>query len=186
MTQPPFVISSTSVAGVLGPLAYAVSDALASTSAGRPGRVALLPGTEVSWDGCDCGSLSVRVLRRYRTRRFPVDFSDQVIGNCNELGIVVECAMLLLRCSPVVGESDIDPPTVAALTRAMQDEQEDAFIVWDTTQCYLNTLANPAPGHLRLIDNFIINDQVSIGPMGGCSGTELHFKIGFYVNCGCG
>ena len=185
MVGPPFVISPTAVSNVLTPLLTAVSTGLAGTANGAPNRVLFQPGAEVAWDECDCGLLAVKVNRRYRTRGFPEDWTDRVIGNCDELGIVVDCSLQLVRCVPIVGENDSLPASDTALLNAAIREQEDAYTVWRTTQCYLTLLREPAPGSPQLITDYVINDQTPLGPQGGCAGTELHFKFGLYIDCGC-
>lgn len=181
MTTPPFVWSFSSVTDVVTPLLSVVSTALTGSAGGTVKRVVFVPGSEVAWDACDCGQLALAVRRRYSSRAFPTDGTDTVVGNCENSIIVFDCALSIVRCVPI---PDVNgrPPTAAALSNAAAIQEDDAYVVWNATYCYLVRLRDTTPRHIA---DFVINDQVSLGPQGGCSGTELHFKFGLYVPCGC-
>jgi hypothetical protein len=177
-------MSQTAVSDVCTGLLTAVSTALSASTLGTPNRIVYVPGNEVAWDKCDCGQLGLHVVNRYRTRQFPLSGVDVILGNCDDVGMVIDCAMSIVRCVPGPGDDDDDmAPDPTALRNTAIAFEQDAFIVWDTTQCYMTGLKNATP---KTITDFIINEQVSLGPLGNCAGTELHFKFGLYVNCGCG
>lgn len=178
---PPIVWAPSTVNSILTGLLTAVSGTLALTTGGRPRRVVFAPG-EVAWDECDCGQLAVDVTRRYRSRGFPTDATDALIGNCDEVMIIFDCTISMVRCIPI---PDVNgkAPSPTALGRSALIMEEDAYALWNATWCYMSRLRDNTP---RLISDFIINDDVSLGPSGACAGSELHFKFGMYVPCGCG
>jgi hypothetical protein len=181
MTIAPFIWQSTNATAIVNTVLTAVSNALTGTSGGPVKRTVFEPGSDVAWDACDCGQLALVIRRRYTSRSFPTDGSDLIVGNCENVLIVFDCALSIVRCVPI---SDINgkPPSPAALGAAAQIQDEDAYTVWNTTYCTLVSLRDANP---RRVTDFIVNDQTSLGPQGGCSGTELHFKFGLYVPCGC-
>jgi len=181
VTSPPFVWQPGSVAAVATTLLAAASTALTGTSGGAVRRVVFAPGADVAWDNCDCGQLALAVRRRYTSRAFPTDASDVVMGNCENALVVFDCALSIVRCAPT---PDVNgrPPSSQALSDVAAVLEEDAYVVWNTTYC---TLVNMRDANPRRVADFVINDQTSLGPLGGCAGTELHFKFGLYVPCGC-
>lgn len=182
MTNPPIVWSATSVATIGSGLLTAVSTALISTLGGRVNRVAFYPGQDAPWDECDCGLLALTVRRRYRSLGFPGDATDRPFGNCDELMLVFDCALAVVRCVPT---PDVNgrTPSPAAMLKAESVLESDAYTLWNATYCYLTQLRDTAP---QLVADFIINDDSSLGPSGACAGSELHFKFAQYVPCGCG
>lgn len=174
-------MSSTSVYDALSALPAAVNTALAATPAGQVNRVVFSPGAELAWDECDCGQLALVINRRYPSRTFPQDSSDNVLGECDDIGWVIDCKLSIVRCTPGPDDNG-DPPTPAAMLAAWQTQESDAYTIRNVVRCYLQAIVTSTP---RLIANFIVNDQPSVGPLGNCAGTELNFKIGFYTSCGC-
>lgn len=176
------VWSTTSVKTILDGLLVAVNDALTATTCGAPKRVTYSPGLEQAWDLCDCGQLALSVNRRYRTRSFPTDGSDQLRGSCDEILVGIDCSLSIVRCVPGPDRNGA-PPTPTQQATAFTCQEEDAYVVWNTTWCYLERLRDTPPA---LVTEFIINDQPSLGPSGACAGSQLNFKFGLYVPCGCG
>lgn len=178
---PPTAWSTTGVANVVNQLLSAVSAALSGTSGGTPKRVVFEPGADVPWDECDCGQLALAVRDRYTSRAFPSSAIDGRVGNCENVVVVFDCALSLTRCVPIP-DANGKAPTPHALSKYAARQEEDAYVVWNTTQCFLMMLRDSSP---QLITDFIVNNSVSLGPQGACSGTQLNFKFGLYVPCGC-
>lgn len=175
-----WLMSRTAVPDIVMPLLDSVNTALAGTAGGSPGRVVFAPGGEAAWDNCQCGQLSLVVNQRHRTRDFPINTTDIVVGNINDLGLVIDCSLQIVRCVPIES-ADAEPPPVLDLNNAAKIQEEDAFVVWDTVTCFLFNQEKA-----RNITGFILNTQKPLGPEGGCAGTQLDFKFGLYVNCsGC-
>jgi PKD repeat protein len=179
---PPFVWKKTSARTIGTGLLNGVAAALVSTTCGRPKRVVYSVGADQPWDACDCGQLALNVNRRYTSRSFPTDASDSTRGDCENSIVVFDCSLSIVRCVPGPGRNG-EPPTATALDAAFRCQEEDAQVVWNTAWCYFTQLRDITP---RLIVDFIINDQPSLGPSGACGGSQLNFKFGLYVPCGCG
>jgi hypothetical protein len=160
----------------------AAETALVPTAGGRPLRVVCVPGAEVAWDECDCGTLSLAVTNRYVSRSFPTSAAD-LPTNCCDTYIVYEMALSIVRCVPGPGANGTAPGE-AQLTASLGVQEEDAFVLWTTVECVLAGLYRPTGN--ETIAGFILNDSVSLGPSGNCAGTELHFKVGWTIDCACG
>lgn len=179
---PPFTWKKTSAKTVLDGVLAAVSAALANTTCGVPKRVTYSPGAEQAWDACDCGQLALSVNRRYRSRGFPREATDDLRGSCDDVVITFDCSLSIVRCFPGPDKNG-SPPRPSAQAAAFACQEEDAYVVWNTTWCYLTQLRDSTP---RLVTDFVLNDQPSLGPSGACGGSQLNFKFGLYVPCGCG
>lgn len=149
----------------------------ASTAVTGIDRATLYPGSEIPWDNCTCGLLALAITDRYISRNFPVSAQDQQ-RNCCDLQVVFAFSLACVRCVPSPTE-DADMPTVKDEIAAFTQQEWDAFTVWTTVQQSLASLESQSA-----ITGWVVNDQVSVGPQGGCAGTELHFKVGLSYNCG--
>jgi hypothetical protein len=166
------VVFDTAAAIVTG-----VGVALGSGANGTPERIGVVPGSEIAWDACDCGQLAIVIPRRYASNSFPTEAS--VVRNCENALVVAQLTLGLQRCAPNPSENG-DPPKMATLQNAAMNQEEDVFIVRSTTQCILEHLQDVSD-----VASFTLTTQDSVGPQGGCYGTELTIFVGFYVNCGC-
>ncbi|RPK58364.1 hypothetical protein EES44_24270 [Streptomyces sp. ADI96-15] len=142
---------------------------------GCPCRACVVPGA-VAWDSCDdpCGGkgdggqLSVNVVRMFPTNPFPTeDRSVQGARNCQPpTTTAVELAVTLLRCAPTVTELGC-PPSCEELGDAARILHVDAVTVFNALYCCL-----PGTGGGRRGRKFVMGQQRTIGPEGGCVGVE--------------
>jgi hypothetical protein len=152
---------------------------VALSGLGRPvTRVFFQPGAEVADDGCECGELAFFVLNRDVGRGLFTAAQGQV-QNCDPTVRFMSMGLRLMRCVPGVDEAG-RPPMPAKLTASARDLEADSFVVWDAVQCALRGMEDTFT-----IAAFIINEQMSVGPLGDCVGTELHFQVGWYRDCAC-
>jgi len=160
---------------VLSAAAVAVSG-----SAGGPiQRVEMHPGAEVAWDDCNCGLLALWTPRRYFSRGALFSDANDQVQNCQSVTRVVQFSLVILRCVPIPDDNG-NPPTAADLTAAYAIQEDDAYTVLQSTMCVMTSLDNTQIGA------FVINDQVTLGPLGACAGTQLNFSVGFWrAGCGC-
>lgn len=158
-------------------LVTGVGLALQSTAEGAPERQCVVPGSEIAWDDCECGQLSVAVLRRYPSTNFPIEAT--IVQNCEDGIVIAQLKMSLQRCAPYPNE-DGNPPTCQQLANAAMNQEEDVFTVRTAAQCILDSLMENND-----VASFVIQNQVSVGPQGGCYGHDMDILVGFYVNCGC-
>lgn len=140
---------------------------VAATEAGVPARVCVVPGAELAWDECECGQLTVHVLRQYPSRVFPTE--DRVpMAPCSTAYLVAVFAVTILRCVPIGGEDAI-PPTCEELDAAARTQADDALAVFNGVMCCIDD-------GLR---EFIVLDQPTVGPAGQCAGSQLTIAVGF-------
>lgn len=148
---------------------------------GCPCRACVVPGA-VAWDSCDdpCGGknadggqLTVNMLRMYPTSPFPTeDRSVQGARNCpTPTTTAVELAVTLLRCAPTVDEQGC-PPTCEELAEAARIVHVDAVTVLNALYCCL-----PGTGRGRRGRKFVMGQQRTIGPAGGCVGIEQRVTV---------
>lgn len=175
-------LTKTSPSTVAVTVLDTVSAALTGSAGGPVSRIALMPGLEIAWDDCQCGTLALAVTNRYTSRNFPITAQDLPVNCCN-LYLVYEYALVIVRCVP--GETtDARPPKVAALASAFDVQESDAFVLRTQTECALASLYTPTGS--ETIAAYVVNDQPSLGPQGGCAGSQLNFKVAFSYPCGCG
>lgn len=171
------------VANLLSGLLGDVNTALAATPAGRCQYAVVLPGADIPWDNCECGLLALAVNRVYRTRNFPQDAQD-VYTKCDDFAVALDLKMVVLRCVPVTATLEpaavYVPPTPAQTLAALQTQEEDRAVVFSTVTCSLSELEE-----VRLVGSYIVNDSVTLGPQGGCAGSQLNFKVALYPSCPC-
>lgn len=173
------ILTSTSIYDCAMTVLATASVAL--SGAGRPvTRIFFQPGLEVADDDCQCGELALFVNNRDVGRGLFSSAAGQV-QNCDPTIRYTAMSLRLMRCAPGPSSSSL-PPTPAALTAAARDLEADSFLVWDAVQCALRGMEQPPQPSIAA---FIINDQVSVGPLGGCVGTELHFQVGWFRDCQC-
>jgi len=140
---------------------------VAATDAGEPGRVCVVPGAELAWDDCECGQLTVYVLRQYPSRVFPVE-DRQSMSQCGTGYLVAIFAVTILRCVPV-GAENAALPTCAELDAAAQVQLDDARAVFDGVICCIDDGFR----------EFVVLDQPMVGPAGFCAGSQLLIAVGF-------
>lgn len=171
------------VANVLSGLLADVNAALAATPYGACQYAVVLPGTDIPWDDCGCGMLAVAVNRVYRTRNFPQDAQD-VYTKCDDFAVAFDLKMVVLRCVPLGDTQQPSavyvPPGPAQTLVALQTQESDRAVVFNTVTCSLSELEE-----VRLVGSYIVNDSVTLGPQGGCAGSQLNFKLALYPPCPC-
>lgn len=175
--------TTTALPNLLSGLLGDVNTALGATPAGACDRALLLPGADIPWDACECGTLGVAVRRAYRTRNFPQDAQD-VYTKCDDFAMAFDLTMVVLRCVPLGDTNEPNtlyvPPTPAQSLAALQVQESDRAVVFNTVTCSLSELED-----VSLVGSYIVNDSVSLGPQGGCAGSQLNFKVALYPPCPC-
>ncbi|MEV6565865.1 hypothetical protein [Streptomyces kronopolitis] len=168
---------------VLGCVCAALQ-AAAEEVTGQPGcpcRACVVPGT-VAWDWCDdpCdgkgdgGQLSVNVIRLFPTNPFPnEDRSVMGTRSCPlPTTTAAEIAVTLLRCAPAPDEQGC-PPSCGELDAAARVTHVDAVTVYNALYCCLR---GTEPGRRRG-RRFVMGQQRTIGPQGGCVGIEQRVTV---------
>lgn len=166
--------TKTAILEVAGIIVSGCAAALTAQSSGGAVNRSFVTLGEVAWDNCQCGQLALTITRIYLSQTFPQDASRQQT-RCPTGYVVADCSLSIVRCVPGP-DTNGNPPKEAALTAAAGIELQDAFVVWDKTECILMTMYSATPYGIM---EYIMLDQTSLGPQGNCGGTELHFKIGF-------
>lgn len=134
-------------------------------------RACMVPGS-IPWDACECGMLAISVDRIYLSDRFP-EQQTEVVGSCQPAWEVAEYVVQIIRCAPVPQDNTTIYPTEQAMTTAAQTLLGDAWTVLTTTASFLCQEKDDND----LID-YVIDQQATMGPEGGCVGTELRFLVG--------
>jgi hypothetical protein len=163
------------VTGVGECVAQALADHEADGTLGRPGRVVVVPGSEVPWDGCECGQLGFAFAHGpFPIRSFPVEsVEDPGIGRCVIGSSAVRVTASLIRCQYHPGmQADGQPPTVAAQQEAARLQQIEQFYMREAIQCCLSSRY-----YDRLLDDYRVGStdyQVN----GNCGETSMVFYLG--------
>jgi hypothetical protein len=143
------------------------------------GRVCMVPG-DIAWDNCQCGQLVITENRRYGSRGFALEAPD-LDAECGEPVLTVDFTISLTRCVPSADDNG-DAPSCDALTTSARQLMKDKRDLRSAVMCCLSNLYD---SHLSPMLGFIIQAQETVGPSGGCAGSELNFLVGFPNGCGC-
>jgi hypothetical protein len=146
---------------------------LSASPAGRPDRACVVPG-EIAWDGCDCGAVYVSLRNWSLSDSFP-DASDTSgslrIGPCELPWTVGSIEIQVVRCAPSPDGSVFDVPC-NKLDVAAEILIADAALALRRTTVELCQLKDAD----EIID-YIVGEQLTVGPAGGCVGTSLTVQV---------
>jgi hypothetical protein len=156
---------------VASALVSGISDALVGSLGGVPNRACVVPGA-IAWDECDCGQLAVSASRWFLSENFPLETGPGTQSTpCMMPYLVGEFIIQLIRCMPSPQGRDTFVPC-AKLSAAARILIEDAFIVLTSTTSILCELRRD-----DIIVDFTLGEQSTVGPEGGCGGTELRASV---------
>lgn len=154
-------------------LVTGVDDELRESPAGRPERACVVPG-EIAWDGCDCGMLAVSPRSWSVTDSFP-DASDTSgslrVGPCELPWVVAVIETQIIRCAPSPDGHMIDVPC-SQLDVAAEILIADAALTLRRVTVELCQLRADD----QIVD-FIVGEQLTVGPQGGCVGSSLSVQV---------
>ena len=139
-------------------------------STGKPARVSIVPGA-IAWDECDdCGLLALAAARFYLSNQIP-----QPAATTDGVGalLAVDCVTQIIRCAPSAQGTNLSP-SVADLDASARQVLDDAYAIMCSTISAL--LAAQLAG---TIVDFLISQQLFVGPEGACVGSELTYTVGF-------
>lgn len=157
---------------LLGCCSAALADA---SDLGAPAAAFVSVGSQLAWDRCECGQLSVHVLRAYPSDTFPILKQTAPFDRCATKLTVVEYVVTILRCVPG-SQDDGEPPVPADMTDAARQDFLDRWAVRRGVACCFET-DNPLLPTFRLL-----GEQLAVGEGGRCAGSELHVFVG-HPNC---
>ncbi len=148
-----------------------------------PSLACVRPGNVTAWDNC-CGDsgaevggqLSVNVARVYPSRQFPDLDQGRPTTNCIAPYMVVQYNIEILRCTPVVNDrgeapscTDLDANAELALRDLEQVRLGAACCLLDE-DALTQLVGQPT--------TWIFGDSVTLGPKGGCVGSQLTIFVG--------
>jgi hypothetical protein len=153
---------------LLGLLATELLDcacnALEATTCGCPCHAFVSVGVVAFDHCCDEGQLWVGIDRIYAYGQFPAPAG---VTTCAP-PLAADLTIGILRCAPTMNDQG-EPPSVEALSRSATQIYEDAYAVINGVMCCLAPHARARP--------FVIGNQRSLGPAGGCVGSELKLTV---------
>lgn len=163
--------------GIAECIAEALEDNVSNGTLGRPGRVCLIPGSQVVWDGCECGQLAIFFQHGpYPIRSFPAEtVADSAIGNCQLSSTAIRCVVSLSRCEyhPIADERGT-PPSQEAQTKATLLLQIEQFYMRQALSCCLPALINEG-----VIEDYRIGaSDYQVG--GNCGEVAIVFWMGIF------
>lgn len=173
---------------VLGCVCAALDDVAGRVDGaqGCPCVACVHPG-QPAWDSCcEClpggqtgGQLNVWVERIYPFTRFP----DQIVEAHKCLpagtGTAVDLVVTLLRCAPTVDDLG-NPPSCDELARTARIVHLDMLTVFSAVTCCV-----PQTGGGRRGRRFLVREHKTVGPEGGCVGSELRVAVDLGQPCLC-
>src|SRR5688500_5709375 len=126
-----------------------VAQELAATPTGAPPRMLVATGAEIAWDECECGQLTVHMLRAYPSDQFPVIKQVGPFTSCEAHHTVVEYVITILRCVPG-SQDDGTPPVPAHVTAAAEVDHMDRWAVRRGVVCCFAALDAEAPRRAKV------------------------------------
>lgn len=139
---------------------------LAATDAGSVDRRCVVPGSEIAWDDCECGQLTVHQRGpTYPSKQFPLPHQAPPFTKCDAPWWVAEVVVTVLRCSPSGGPGP-QPPSCTALAAAARTADDDAAAMLAGVECCL-------AGH-----HYRVTGLVPTVDDGMCVGQELTVLVG--------
>lgn len=135
--------------------------------------VAYVANGLTAWDSCEvCGQLTVGPLRMFLSDEFPIE-AVKTQSNSPASWLCVEYGVQIIRCAPGPTEQG-HAPSAAQIDASAQQVFDDAWETMTAVWCALEAmLAND-------IIDFMVRDQVFVGPEGQCVGSELHFTVALH------
>jgi hypothetical protein len=148
----------------------AVKAQLVNVGAELPRRVCVVPGG-IAWDECECngGQLAVTLTRSYMADSFPLQAIKPQWNNAAGY-IIMEFVVQIIRCAPNMDDQG-NPPSCDSLDKSAQAVLVDAYEVMCVTASTLAAMTTVD------IDDYVLYDQVFVGPEGACVGSELKFAV---------
>lgn len=175
------MIDYESVYRVAGLLLDCACGHLTRTPQGCPARRCVVAGDAPQIEVVNCckneGQLTVNVTRVYPSRNFPTP--DLAAGNCDVPYSVASYSVQVWRCHPV-GNME-HAPSCELLAATARISMSDIVAVRAGITCCLrdDELAGPIIGFGYA---WSLGDHVTVGPEGGCVGTNLQVLVGI-PNC---
>lgn len=144
-----------------------------------PDRACVVPGQQVAWDNC-CGGekggqLTVNVARLYSSRQFP-DIDQGRPANCVAPIMVVQYNITILRCSPTQNDRGNPPPCDALSANAELILRDLELVRLGVACCLLDEDA--ASQLVGQPYSWVFGDSATLGPEGGCAGSQLIAFVG--------
>lgn len=144
-----------------------------------PDRACVVPGQEVAWDNCcsgsDGGQLTVNVARVYPSHNFP-DIDQGRPNNCIAPYMVVQYGVTILRCSPTQDDRGNPPPCEALSANAELTIRDLETVRIGVACCLLDEEALTTLVGQPAV--WMFGDVVTLGPEGGCAGSQLIVFVG--------
>lgn len=149
---------------------------LSETAAGCPGRRCLVPGAVPEHVDCCEGQLTVNILRGYPSFVFPNPaLGAQTRSNCDAPFTVITYAIEIIRCAPVGNRERA--PTCDKLDESAFKTMVDMEAVRQGVVCCLRDRDSIVP-HIGEPYEWILGDQETYGPEGGCVGSTTIVLVG--------
>lgn len=145
---------------------------LQRTDAGSPPRVAIVPGA-IAWDDCSekCGQLALSLSRFFLADQFPIELTTTSGAQTGAI-LVADVSIQIIRCAPEP-QGNALAPAVSALEASAKTVLDDAYAILCSTMTELQDLLDQ-----QQIFDYLVRQQLVMGPEGGCVGSELLVAIG--------
>lgn len=146
---------------------------LQRTDAGTPPRVAIVPGA-IAWDDCSeqCGQLALSLNRFFLADQFPIELTTTSGAQTGAI-LVADVSIQIIRCAPGVQGGSSLAPAIGALEASAKTVLDDAYAILCSTMTELQDLLDQ-----QQIFDYLVRQQLVMGPEGGCVGSELLVAIG--------
>jgi hypothetical protein len=154
----------------------AVVDNIAAGPTEVPRRYGVVPG-QIAWDNCeDCGLLAVSLSRVFLTDDFPIESTLHPEGKCTSGWFGADFVLQLIRCAPMPSATGASP-TVEALDASAQVVMADAHATLTGVACELAEMLPGEMGGDDSIVDYVIKQQMVVGPSGACVGNQVDFQV---------
>jgi hypothetical protein len=181
-------LTAPGFANVVTGVGQCVIEALDQTPAGAPcRRCLLLPTQQIPWDNCgpcdedSCtGQVALTIRAVYGSDTFPAPQTSKTWAKCSPRWWVARVAVSVTRCVPAMDQTGAPPGCDLELAAAIILEN-DRTAVRQAIACCLGQAHTDTP---QLVGNWLIDQSVTVGELGGCAGVETEFLVGVQT-CPC-
>jgi hypothetical protein len=181
-------LTAPGFANVVTGVGQCVIEALDQTPAGAPcRRCLLLPTQQIPWDNCgpcdedSCtGQVALSIRAVYGSDTFPAPQTSKTWAKCSPRWWVARVAVSVTRCVPAMDQTGAPPGCDLELAAAIILEN-DRTAVRQAIACCLGQAHTDTP---QLVGNWLIDQSVTVGELGGCAGVETEFLVGVQT-CPC-
>lgn len=138
----------------------------------------LVPG-EIVWDDCHCGMLAQTITDVVPSNTPPSPATDTRQTACGPGIAVIRVTLVVVRCMPVTDDNG-NPPSCDEMLSVATCVESDRAAMRKASACKLREMREA-----YTVLEFGVNGAATIGPQGGCVGSQLTYWFAIHDDTCC-